>query len=178
MERRSRPAPLFVSPLLLLCDEPGERNYNTIAAAADRDSARVSAFRSSAAGRRRAGGCPERQSVVPFWVTRVYLGGGIEDRLTEETTAERGMRESERYDGRRELMLREREEALGKEARMMMAPQIVGVLLKKPGQQTHPRLPPLDPQETKIKGESPGIFFLTVRQGALTIRTADAQLAH
>lgn len=34
-----------------------------------------------------------------------------------------------------------------------MAPQIVGVLLKKPGQQTHPRLPPLDPQETKIKGE-------------------------
>ncbi|XP_014477430.1 PREDICTED: uncharacterized protein LOC106745925 [Dinoponera quadriceps] len=63
------------------------------------------------------------------------------------------MRESDRYDERRELMLREREEALGKEARMMMAPQIVGVLLKKPGQQTHPRLPPLDPQETKIKGE-------------------------
>ncbi|EZA61514.1 hypothetical protein X777_07847, partial [Ooceraea biroi] len=27
------------------------------------------------------------------------------------------------------------------------------VLLKKPGQQTHPRLPPLDPQETKIRGE-------------------------
>lgn len=25
--------------------------------------------------------------------------------------------------------------------------------MKKPGQQTHPRLPPLDPQETKIKGE-------------------------
>ncbi|XP_011696114.1 PREDICTED: uncharacterized protein LOC105454874 [Wasmannia auropunctata] len=36
---------------------------------------------------------------------------------------------------------------------MMPPPQIVGVLLKKPGQQTHPRLPPLDPQETKIKGE-------------------------
>ncbi|XP_016917334.1 uncharacterized protein LOC108001038 isoform X3 [Apis cerana] len=36
---------------------------------------------------------------------------------------------------------------------MMMAPQIVGVLLKKPGQQSHPRFPPLDPQETKIRGE-------------------------
>lgn len=36
---------------------------------------------------------------------------------------------------------------------MMPPPQVVGVLLKKPGQQTHPRLPPLDPQETKIKGE-------------------------
>ncbi|XP_018398804.1 PREDICTED: uncharacterized protein LOC108776630 [Cyphomyrmex costatus] len=36
---------------------------------------------------------------------------------------------------------------------MMPLPQVVGVLLKKPGQQTHPRLPPLDPQETKIKGE-------------------------
>lgn len=35
----------------------------------------------------------------------------------------------------------------------MPPPQVVGVLLKKPGQQTHPRLPPLDPQETKIKGE-------------------------
>ncbi|KAG7209822.1 hypothetical protein KM043_011432 [Ampulex compressa] len=35
----------------------------------------------------------------------------------------------------------------------MMAPQIVGVLLKKPGQQNHPRFPPLDPQETKIRGE-------------------------
>lgn len=35
----------------------------------------------------------------------------------------------------------------------MMAPQIVGVLLKKPGQQSHPRFPPLDPQETKIRGE-------------------------
>ncbi|XP_072760460.1 uncharacterized protein [Anoplolepis gracilipes] len=36
---------------------------------------------------------------------------------------------------------------------MMPPPQVVGVLLKKPGQQTHPRLPPLDQQETKIKGE-------------------------
>ncbi|XP_076635468.1 uncharacterized protein LOC143348751 isoform X2 [Colletes latitarsis] len=36
---------------------------------------------------------------------------------------------------------------------MMMAPQVVGVLLKKPGQQDHPRFPPLDPQETKIRGE-------------------------
>ncbi|XP_003702818.1 uncharacterized protein LOC100875000 [Megachile rotundata] len=36
---------------------------------------------------------------------------------------------------------------------MMMAPQVVGVLLKKPGQQSHPRFPPLDPQETKIRGE-------------------------
>lgn len=36
---------------------------------------------------------------------------------------------------------------------MMPPPQVVGVLLKKPGQQTHPRLPPLDPQETKIKGK-------------------------
>ncbi|XP_053997407.1 uncharacterized protein LOC128886495 [Hylaeus anthracinus] len=36
---------------------------------------------------------------------------------------------------------------------MMMAPQVVGVLLKKPGQQGHPRFPPLDPQETKIRGE-------------------------
>lgn len=34
-----------------------------------------------------------------------------------------------------------------------MAPQVVGVLLKKPGQQGHPRFPPLDPQETKIRGE-------------------------
>lgn len=65
------------------------------------------------------------------------------------------MRESDRYDEQRELMLRERDEArLARETKMMMAPQIVGVLLKKPGQQTHPRLPPLDPQETKIKGES------------------------
>jgi len=37
---------------------------------------------------------------------------------------------------------------------MMPPPQVVGVLLKKPGQQTHPRLPPLDPQETKIRGKS------------------------
>lgn len=37
---------------------------------------------------------------------------------------------------------------------MMPPPQVVGVLLKKPGQQTHPRLPPLDQQETKIRGES------------------------
>lgn len=37
--------------------------------------------------------------------------------------------------------------------RMMMAPQVVGVLLKKPGQQSHPRFPPLDSQETKIRGE-------------------------
>lgn len=36
---------------------------------------------------------------------------------------------------------------------MMPPPQVVGVLLKKPGQQTHSRLPPLDPQETKIRGE-------------------------
>ncbi|XP_017875537.1 uncharacterized protein LOC108622272 [Ceratina calcarata] len=36
---------------------------------------------------------------------------------------------------------------------MMMAPQVVGVLLKKPGQQSHPRFQPLDPQETKIRGE-------------------------
>ena len=36
--------------------------------------------------------------------------------------------------------------------KMMMAPQVVGVLLKKPGQQNHPRFPPLDPQETKIRG--------------------------
>ncbi|XP_024939020.1 uncharacterized protein LOC107266000 [Cephus cinctus] len=36
---------------------------------------------------------------------------------------------------------------------MMMAPQVVGVLLKKPGQQRHPHVPPLDPQETKIRGE-------------------------
>ncbi|XP_078034960.1 uncharacterized protein LOC144468995 [Augochlora pura] len=36
---------------------------------------------------------------------------------------------------------------------MMMAPQVVGVLLKKPGQQSQPRFPPLDPQETKIRGE-------------------------
>ena len=36
---------------------------------------------------------------------------------------------------------------------MMMAPQVVGVLLKKPGQQNHPRFPPLNPQETKIRGE-------------------------
>jgi len=36
----------------------------------------------------------------------------------------------------------------------MPPPQVVGVLLKKPGQQTHPRLPPLDPQETKIRGKS------------------------
>ncbi|XP_066597602.1 uncharacterized protein [Prorops nasuta] len=36
---------------------------------------------------------------------------------------------------------------------MMMAPQVVGVLLKKPGQQNHPRIPPLDPQEIKIRGE-------------------------
>ncbi|KAK2577193.1 hypothetical protein KPH14_003344 [Odynerus spinipes] len=35
----------------------------------------------------------------------------------------------------------------------MMAPQVVGVLLKKPGQQNHPRIPPLDRQETKIRGE-------------------------
>lgn len=78
--------------------------------------------------------------------------GKIEDR-PRERPEQVGMRESDRYDERRELMLREREEALGKEAKMMMAPQIVGVLLKKPGQQTHPRLPPLDPQETKIKGK-------------------------
>ncbi|XP_011297425.1 uncharacterized protein [Fopius arisanus] len=36
---------------------------------------------------------------------------------------------------------------------MMMAPQVVGVLLKKPGQQNHPRVRPMDPQETKIRGE-------------------------
>ncbi|XP_047356973.1 uncharacterized protein DDB_G0287625-like isoform X1 [Vespa velutina] len=36
---------------------------------------------------------------------------------------------------------------------MMMAPQVVGVLLKKPGQQNHPRITPLDRQETKIRGE-------------------------
>ncbi|XP_012274143.1 uncharacterized protein LOC105696324 [Orussus abietinus] len=36
---------------------------------------------------------------------------------------------------------------------MMMAPQVVGVLLKKPGQQAHPRVGSLDPQETKIRGE-------------------------
>lgn len=36
---------------------------------------------------------------------------------------------------------------------MMAPPQVVGVLLKKPGQQSHPRFPPLDPQETKIRGE-------------------------
>ncbi|XP_043510053.1 uncharacterized protein LOC122528708 [Frieseomelitta varia] len=36
---------------------------------------------------------------------------------------------------------------------MMTPPQVVGVLLKKPGQQNHPRFPPLDPQETKIRGE-------------------------
>jgi len=47
---------------------------------------------------------------------------------------------------------------------MMPPPQVVGVLLKKPGQQTHPRLPPLDPQETKIKGEFiiPEIFLLII----------------
>jgi hypothetical protein len=47
---------------------------------------------------------------------------------------------------------------------MMMAPQVVGVLLKKPGQQqsvTHlPRIPPLDPQETKIRGtQAPDSLF-------------------
>ncbi|XP_015516728.1 uncharacterized protein [Neodiprion pinetum] len=40
---------------------------------------------------------------------------------------------------------------------MMAPPQVVGVLLKKPGQRedslTHPRVPPLDPQEIKIRGE-------------------------
>ncbi|XP_076763575.1 uncharacterized protein LOC143430977 [Xylocopa sonorina] len=36
---------------------------------------------------------------------------------------------------------------------MMAPPQVVGVLLKKPGQLSHPRFPPLDPQETKIRGE-------------------------
>lgn len=53
---------------------------------------------------------------------------------------------------------------------MMMAPKVVGVLLKKPGQKLkaqqqkqqkadapagsqHPGIPPLDPQETKIRGE-------------------------
>ncbi|XP_011634027.1 uncharacterized protein LOC105425127 [Pogonomyrmex barbatus] len=36
---------------------------------------------------------------------------------------------------------------------MMPPPEVVGVLLKKPGQRTHPRLPSLDPQETKIRGE-------------------------
>lgn len=36
-----------------------------------------------------------------------------------------------------------------------MAPQVVGVLLKKPGQQNHPRITPLDRQETKIRGEFP-----------------------
>lgn len=40
----------------------------------------------------------------------------------------------------------------------MMAPQVVGVLLKKPGQQSHPRFPPLDPQETKIRGEWCALF--------------------
>lgn len=36
--------------------------------------------------------------------------------------------------------------------RMMMAPQVVGVLLKKPGQQNHPRVPSFDQQDTKIRG--------------------------
>ncbi|XP_034951420.1 probable serine/threonine-protein kinase MARK-A [Chelonus insularis] len=38
---------------------------------------------------------------------------------------------------------------------MMMAPQVVGVLLKKPGQQNHPcaPLPSLAPPDTKIRGE-------------------------
>ncbi|XP_012267593.2 uncharacterized protein LOC105692751 isoform X1 [Athalia rosae] len=40
---------------------------------------------------------------------------------------------------------------------MMAPPQVVGVLLKKPGQhddpQPHPRVPPTDPQEIKIRGE-------------------------
>ncbi|XP_043280726.1 uncharacterized protein DDB_G0287625-like [Venturia canescens] len=36
---------------------------------------------------------------------------------------------------------------------MMAPPQVVGVLLKKPGQHNNPRAPPLDPQETKIRGE-------------------------
>lgn len=54
-----------------------------------------------------------------------------------------GTRERERGGG----------EAVEREIKMMMAPQIVGVLLKKPGQQSHPRFPPLDPQETKIRGE-------------------------
>lgn len=45
---------------------------------------------------------------------------------------------------------------------MMPPPQVVGVLLKKPGQQSNPRLPPLDPQETKIKGKFILIFFLNL----------------
>lgn len=147
------PAPgafFFVSPLRLGVKKPANE-ITTIGGRRSRfRKGKISASRSSAAARRRRKQEGTTECSVVFGDSeyrerrKIAYGGGHR---------RAGMRESDRYDERRELMLREREDALGKEARMMMAPQIVGVLLKKPGQQTHPRLPPLDPQETKIKGE-------------------------
>ncbi|XP_058797265.1 uncharacterized protein LOC131667686 [Phymastichus coffea] len=68
---------------------------------------------------------------------------------------------------------------------MMMAPQVVGVLLKKPGQQpqtSHPRIPPIDPQETKIRGE---LYvedlaerrFVSIRMGWLWVEGTPMRLA-
>ncbi|XP_031787225.1 uncharacterized protein LOC100678782 [Nasonia vitripennis] len=70
---------------------------------------------------------------------------------------------------------------------MMMAPQVVGVLLKKPGQQQpsaglHPRIPPLDPQETKIRGELyvedlSERCFVSIRMGYLWVEGTPMRLA-